>query len=194
MNLNRRDHMGMGVSILTGVIIVCFLSLLLIRPHAHAQEISKSNTGAEAKVRSIKVSLELERDVLLDTTPERIEIAPPQASETTPGAAGKAVTVIALGPVLGSMDSPDVKTDVACTRKGIRLTATVTRSADYHGGVRQNVLWRPKIEVVVVLRQPEVSFEAIWRMRLTTGAELDHAQTPPYPDRKYPITVTAMVR
>lgn len=126
----------------------------------------------------IDISAEPEREVLLDATPEKpaIEIVPAPPSSTTPGAAKKTVTVIALGPVLGSMDSPKVETSLACTAKGIVLTATITRSADYHGAVLKNVLWRPKIEIVVVFRQPEIIFATTWRMRLTTGAEVDHAQ------------------
>jgi hypothetical protein len=194
MNRDRRDHMKMDVSIVTGVIIVRILGLLAIRVDAHAQEITKSDACAEVEVRSIKVSFELERDVLLATTPAKIEIAPRQISETTPGAARREVTVIVLGPVLGSMDSHDVKTDLSCTGKKLVLMATITRSADYHGAVLANIIWRPRIQIVLVLRRPEVSFKAIWRMCLTTGAELDHAQTSPYPDQKYPIALTKAIR
>jgi len=181
------------VPVFAGVAIVCLLGLLLSLPHA--QEMNKTNTCAEVEVQSVKVSPELEIGILHDPTPAKIETIPAEALETTPSASGKAVTVIALGPVLGSMDSPGIKTDLACTAKGVVLTATITRSANYHGAVRQNQNWRPRIEMALALRQAEVTFEVIWRMRLTTGAELDHAQTPPsYPDQQYPITVTAMVR
>lgn len=192
MNLGRLYHLIRSVTGLTGVAIVC--SLGLSGTLANAQEIVKTCAGAE--VRLINISAETEREILLDATPEKpaIEIVPAPPSSTTPGAAGKVVTVIALGPALGSMDSRTVETDLACTAKGVVLTATITRSADYHGAAAKNVRWRPKIEIVVIPRQPEVIFEATWRMRLTTGAELDHAQTPPYPDQKYPITVTTTVR
>src|SRR5437879_7547337 len=117
MKLDRRYHMIIGLSVFTGAITVCFLGLLLTLPHA--QEISKTKTCAGGEVRSIKVSPELERGVLLDTTPAKIETIPAEASETTPSTAGKAATVIALGPVLGSMDSHKVETDLACTTKGV---------------------------------------------------------------------------
>ncbi len=189
MNLDRLYHLIRSVAGLTVVSIVCSLGLSVT--YANAQEIMKTCAGMEARL--INISAEFVKKVLLDTRPE-IAIIPTPPSSTTPGAAGKAVTVIALGPVLGSMDSPTVETDLACTAKGVVLTATITRSADYHGAAAKNVLWRPKIEIAVVLRQPEGIFEATWRMRLTTGAEMDHARTPSYPDQKYPITVTTTVR
>jgi hypothetical protein len=167
--------------------------LLIRRSHQatlpHSQEMKEANKCVGAEVRSIKGLPELVIGVLHDPTPAKIEAIPVEASETTPSASGKAVTVIALGPVLGSMDSPEIKTDLACTAKGLVLTAIITRSANYNGGVRQNQNWRPRIEMALYLRQPEVLFKAIWKMRLTTGVELDHAQTPPsYPDQQYPIT------
>lgn len=171
--------------------IVC--SLGLSGTHANAQAIMK--TCAAASVQSISLSAEPERDVLLDSTPEKPTlkiISAPQP--TTLGSAAKAVRIIALGPVLGSMDSSKVETDIECTAKGVVFTSTITRSADYHGAVLANINWHPKIEITVVLRQPVVIFETIWRMRLTTGTELDHAQTPSYPDQKYPITVTTTIR
>lgn len=192
MNLDRLYHSIRSVAGFTGVAIVC--SLCLPGTRANAQEIMKACAGME--VRSIDISAEPDRKVLLDATPEKpaIQIVPAPPSSTTPGASEKVVTVIALGPVLGSMDSPKVETCLACTAKGVVLTATITRSADYHGAVLANIIWRPKIEIAVALRQPEIILATTWRMRLTTGAELAHAQTPPYPDQKYPITVTATVR
>ena len=126
--------------------------------------------------------------------PGKIKIAPPPTSETTPSAEGKAVMVIVPGPVLGSMDSHEIKTDLACTANGLVLTATITRSADYHGAVIKNVDWRPRIEMTVILRKPEVMLEAIWKMRLTNGDWVAHTQTPGYPEQTYPITMTATVR
>jgi hypothetical protein len=102
--------------------------------------------------------------------------------------------ITAVGPVLGSMDSKNVKTDLACTPKGFVVTATLTRSADYHAASAKNVLWRPRINAEVILQEQEVTFKVTWRMRLTTGEELDHAQTLPYPDTKYPLTVMETIR
>jgi hypothetical protein len=104
-----------------------------------------------------------------------------------PTVTAKPVKIVVLGPVLGSMDSTDVKTHLVCTTKGFALTATITRSADYHGATAKNVIWRPRIEIAVVLGEPEVIFRATWKLRLTTGSELDHGQTGSYPEQTYPV-------
>jgi hypothetical protein len=156
-----------------------------------AQENTTTCGGAE--VRSIVVSADVQRTVSRDARPANIEIVPAQASAAMLGVAEKAITVIAYGPVLGSMDSRKLKTDLVCTANGFVLTATITRSANFNGAALQNVNWYPRITIAVVLHEPEVVFQTTWRMRLTTSAELDHAQTPPYPDQRYPITLTKMI-
>jgi hypothetical protein len=70
---------------------------------AYAQETFKTCAGLE--VRSIRVSVERDGDVLRDAMPAKIEITP-DIFPIVPNSAGKAVTVTALGPILGSMDSP----------------------------------------------------------------------------------------
>jgi hypothetical protein len=104
------------------------------------------------------------------------------------------VTITAYGPILGSMDSPIVNTDPVCAQKGIFVRSVITRSANYNGAAAQNVIWRPIISMTLVLRRREIELQTEWRMRLTTGAELDHAETPAYPELKYPITVTKTIR
>jgi hypothetical protein len=176
------------------VAIVC--SLLSLAAPANAQ-ITKTCAGVE--VRSIEVSADEDRKALPDATPADIKILPAQVMATTPGAPDKTVTVIALGPGLGSMDSEKVKTDLACTDKGLILTATITRFANYPEATLGTTLkarypWRPRITIVFALRQPEIVLQITWRMRLTTGAELGHAKAPTYPEQEYPITVTKTVR
>jgi hypothetical protein len=174
----------------TAVAILCAMCLF----DAVADAQGNVETCAGVEVRSIGISAEFERKVLLDAMPARIDIVSLQPSTLKSTAAGKAITVIALGPVLGSMDSPDVKTNLGCTAKGFVLTATLTRSANYTGAAAKNVLWRPRISIAAVLRQPEGTVEATWRMRLTTGREINHARTPPYTEQEYPITVTKTIR
>lgn len=169
--------------------VLCFVGALLTGL-ASAQE-SKVCPGAE--IQSINVSAEIEKKAPLDTRPETIEIAPGYASNPNSRPAEGTVTAVALGPVLGSMDSPKVKTEVTCTANGFLLTATITRSADFHGAALQNVDWRPRATITVLLRQPEIAIETTWKVRLTTGVELHHAQTPPYPERTFPIKVTKVV-
>lgn len=187
--MNPDRHYQAGASKFTRAIIVCFLSLLL--PLGHAQESVKQ--CANANVRLIRISVD-GREPFPDTTPQIIEAIPAQASETTSNVAGKAVTLVAVGPVLGSMDSREIETGLECTTNGFTLTATITRSADYHGAVQKSVLWRPRIELAVVFKKPEVIANVIWKARLTTGADLNHVETPPYPDQKYPITVMETLR
>jgi hypothetical protein len=141
---------------------------------------------AQVDGQSISVSTELDRgdSFLPDPSPKIIQ------------APGKAGTLLALGPPLGPMDSPKLETALSCTAKGIVLNFTVTRSANFRGATLQNVVWRPVIRIQVVVRRAEAVVRAVWRMRLTTGAEVDHAQSPaaPYPDEKYPIAVSKVVR
>lgn len=168
--------------VISGMAIVAVFALLT--PSSHAQEIVKSCAGVE--VRSLRVSAEVATKVLLDGKAKVTEAAPDKAA--------KAVTLIAYGPVLGSMDSPNVEAELACTTKGFVLTAIITRSANYNGAVLQNVNWRPTVSLAVALLRPEVVVQTIWRMRLTTGSEVDHAQTPPYAGQKYPIRITKTIR
>lgn len=141
---------------------------------------------ARVDVQSISVSTELDRgdSFLPDPSPKIIQVP------------GKAGTLLALGPPLGSMDSPELETDLSCTAKGIVLNFTVTRSANFRGATLQNVVWRPAIRIQVVVRRAEAIVRAVWRMRLTTGAEVDHAQSPaaPYADETYPVAVSKVVR
>jgi hypothetical protein len=167
------------------------LSQTLLAPAANAEPLKRCD-GAE--VHSIDVSVDLEVKVSLDAAQGAIEILPAQVSEPGRSAANKTVTVIALGPVLGSMDAHEVKTDLACTPKGIVLTASLTRSANYNRTTAKNILRNPRISIEVVLLKPEVVLETVWRMQLTTGVEVDHARTPPFPEQKYPIRVTRIVR
>ncbi len=151
-----------------------------------ADEIVKTCTGLE--VRSIDVKTPAVHDT--NNSAPAIEVVPQQPSSAL-GGARKAVTVIAVGPVLDVTASPTLETDIACTPKGFALTTTITRTAV---AVLANVLWRPRITMTVVLHRPEVIFESTWKMRLPTGAEPDQVQTPPYSDQKYPITVAKTIR
>lgn len=180
-----------NVSVLTGVAIIFCLGLA--GAGANAQE--SMVTCASAKVQLTNISEESDREVILEAAekPALVIVSAPPSS-TPPGTPEKTVSVIALGPVLGSMDSHKLETNFTCTTNGVALTTTITRSADYHGAVQKNVLWRPKLQILIVPRGPEVIFEAIWKMRLTTGAELNHTRMPPYPEQNYPITVTTTVR
>jgi hypothetical protein len=160
-------------------------SLGLLTTPVKAQEVIKRCAGVE--VHSIHVSYELARNTPLNEKSKTIEISPPVAGS-------KDVTIVARGPILGSMDSTTIKTEFSCTGTGFILAATISRSEYYNGVVAQNQIWLPKISMVVTPRAPEVVFEAVWKMGLTNGKEVDRARTPPYPDQKYPIAVTKTLR
>jgi hypothetical protein len=133
------------------------------------------------EVRSLAVSTE-RAGTSRDIKPEAIEESPVSGGETT-------TQVTVLGPPLGSMDSPAIKTRIACSPSGFVLTATIIRSAAFNGSVLQNALWQPRIQLIVRLRQRHVPFRTVWRMRTTDGVELTFAQTPPLRGRRFPIVL-----
>jgi hypothetical protein len=165
-----------------GLVLACFLAVAA--PFSRGQEVVKACPGLE--VRSVNVSPQILKDTSRKTQQETIETRV-SSTET------KKITIVAKGPVLGSMDSEKLDTDLTCSSDGLMLTATITRSASYHGDVLQNVLWFPRITIVVGSLQPEIALQMVWKMRLTNGKEVDRARTPPYPEKKYPITVTKTI-
>lgn len=142
------------------------------------------------EVRSIRVLEEkLDDDVRRDRAPDTAQLS------IVPAGAGShaTVTIVAVGPALGSMDVKDVETTRRCDANGVVVTATTTRSADYAGGIQKNVLWRPRLEIVLVPRPAGTVLTTTWKMRLTTGAEVTRTRMPPYPEVSYPITVTTRI-
>lgn len=158
--------------------IGCLIGLM---PVAATSAQEKAATCSSPEPPSVKVAVESAMTLGRAKTVPSID-AP------APGSAGQ-ITVIARGPILGSMDSEDVSTYLACTHAGFVLTATIVRSAQYRGAVRQNVPWRPVITVVLRPLPGELSFESIWRMKLTNGKTVDRAQTPSHPEQRYPFSV-----
>ena len=157
---------------------------------AAAEDVMKTCNGVDIRV--VHVGSEIPKGLQqLDARPRLVVAAP----ASTPEDQGERVTTItAFGPMLGSMDSGDVNVSVACSATGFALTALITRSEDYNGAVLANILWRPKITLRVVRPRPEMTMDAVWTMRSTSGAQLARARTPPYLELKYPFTVTAMFR
>ncbi|HSS19661.1 MAG TPA: hypothetical protein VLL54_06275 [Pyrinomonadaceae bacterium] len=155
-------------------------------PSVEAESTKGPKTCAQVEVSSLDITTEYPRpDMPFNAAP---------STTVTPEANSKEVMIVALGPALGSMDSFKLKTQLTCTAKGFAVAATVIRSADYQGGVVKNVLWRPRIKIAAKLREPEATFEMTWKMRLTSGLEVEHADTPPYASQKYPITLSNVIR
>ncbi|HLW79889.1 MAG TPA: hypothetical protein VKU44_09860 [Terriglobia bacterium] len=86
-----------------------------------------------------------------------------------------------------------MKTRSACDAKGVVVTATTTRSAEYIGAVLKNVLWRPRLEIVLASRPAGTDLTTTWKMRLTTGDEVKHTRMPPYPEMNYPVSLTTRI-
>jgi hypothetical protein len=177
--------------VLSSITVLAAVACCLFLTPADAQTI-KMCAGAE--VRAMELSTDNDITVARRDAPSAaIEVLPASipatATEVVP------VTVIALGPALSSMDSRKVETEVTCTDKGLVLTATITHDDGVLGYfLPQNILWHPRFKIVIMLHQPQVIFQMIWKMRLPTGTELNHTQTPSYPEQKYPIAMTATLR
>jgi hypothetical protein len=138
---------------------------------ANAQQILKRCAGVD--VRSVHSEAEFNLDPKTPLDPRlTIETASPEA-------AGQVVTVIARGPVLGSLDRPR-KTESSCTANGLLLTTIIIRSAKSSSGTKSQgtFFYRSKIEVEM-LPHCEIVVQIIWRMQLDTGPELHHAQISP---------------
>lgn len=165
--------------------IVCFLCDLNIT--VNAQEGVKTCAGVEIK--SINVATETGRDWPASTKAE-IEVDP--QTSIAPDGNTRELKVIVYGPILGSaMNSPEVKTDLACSPGGVTLGVTIEHYGD--GDTFKNALWRPKITLGLTLSE-DVVFQTVWKMRRPDGTEVDRSQTAPYPEQEYPITVTKMLR
>lgn len=175
-------HVDTSRALKIGLVFACFLAPLA--PPAKAQKTIETCPNVE--VRSVNVSADVAKGSFFDTKPERIETT---ALDNT----GKQVTLVAIGPILGSMDSRNVETELSCTAIGVVLVATVSRSEQYSESVLRNQLWRPQVRMVITLGTAKAIFQATWKMRLTNGKMVDSARTAPYPGKKYPITVTKIM-
>jgi hypothetical protein len=163
--------------------IGCVLVLAATAPANGQERIPKC---PNLEVLSIDFKPESGRDFAVNFAPA-VKVLDSRAGERT-------LTVLAYGPILGSMDSSNVNTNISCTKEGFELTATIIRSVNYHGDVMQNVLWRPVVTLRVRCDSPKVVFESIWKMELSDGKRVDRARTPPYPEQQYPITVPKTLR
>ncbi len=143
----------------------------------------KTCTGLEVK------SIALSKLPETKSKPEKAKILLPQSATKT-SSTNKTLNVVAIGPVLGSMDSSEFRTDLDCTSQGFVLTTTITRSDNFNGAVMQNINWHPRIEATIELHQPEIVVETKWSMVSSTGALIVNAKTPPFSEEeKYPIIV-----
>jgi len=165
---------------------VVALLLLSLAANGSGSVLDKRCSGVI--VRSIAVSNDTETAILAERTS-----APPRVRISVTSDHHGAATIVAVGPVLGLMDSREIATDVSCSDDGVVLTATLTRSAEYTDSIKKNVLWRPRLSVRID-RKRRVVIRTVWRMRVTTGAEVTRSRMSPYPEQRYPMIVTRILR
>src|ERR1700682_6140220 len=134
------------------MVVAIVLPLGLFANLSNAQESIKTCVALD--VRAIEVLAESGGQSPFQSKSESVFLppGPVPAIDIVPAQRGKEnttsdVMMIVRGPVLGSMDSQKVETNLLCTAKGVLLTATITRSADYNGAVLKNAPWRPQVDI-----------------------------------------------
>lgn len=169
------DVKSLKVSAATAALLVAAAAFAQAQPANGAAPVKACDTGTV-----------LTLDVSADTNSALTGAAPEiRVSPEKPGM----VRVVAYGPILGSMDSRDLKPRVECNSSGFTVATALTRSANYDGTAAKNVLWRPRIELEISQARGHALVEARWTMRLSTGGDVKHARTPPYPEQTYPVSV-----
>lgn len=155
-----------------------------------------------ATVEVLKVttsSIEIDRKTPPNPSFATPQIIPSQMVPRPSPHARQPMTVFALGPVLGSRDSDKIDVKSGCTQSGFYFSATVLRAASYPEAtlgttVQAKYPWRPKITITIIPYQSEITARMVWSMRLTTGIEVLHTQTPPFPEQRFPIVVSTTLR
>ena len=109
-------------------------------------------------------------------------------------ASSSGVTLRATGPILGSMDFREVETSLACTPEGVEWTAFVKRTAEFIGAVQKNILWRPRVDLVVTGQRGGEVVKTTWKIRTTAGIELERAGTPPFGEQELPLSIALVLK
>lgn len=112
------------------------------------------------------------------------------AIEVSPGPSVGTRRVTLVGPVFGSMDSPHFKTSLTCVGHGVVVTQTIIRSADFHGAMLKNDLWRPITTLDVTLKSQRAELTAEWEVRLSDGKPFDAAHAAYWEHYSFPVVVT----
>lgn len=127
-------------------------------------------------------------------SPDRVEVQALNPSPATPRMPGDSQMVVAIGPLLGSMDSPDVKTNVACSADGdVTISAMISRSHNFTGSVTRSISWRPKLTFAVSPIKPSTRVSVVWTMSLDSGSPVHITVTPPFDLQVYPITASTLI-
>jgi hypothetical protein len=89
----------------------------------------------------------------------------------------------AFGPILTTLDSNEIRTDVSCLENGFAVTAMISH---VESPVLKNPSWRPRIRIIAVRMNKNTKVQIKWRM-VEDGAELD--RVPSEPVVKLPLVV-----
>jgi hypothetical protein len=165
-----------------------FIALFMLTSH-HMLATEAMKQCPSAVVSSLMLLHDPESVILKENASNRA----PRPRVTIVRHSDTASTLLAIGPVLGSMDSRDVIIDLACTDDGVTLTATIVRSDAYSGALHKNVLWRPRITAEIKPRR-HLLLRVKWCMQRTNGETVAQAATPPYSLQRYPIVLSKVLR
>jgi hypothetical protein len=155
------------------------ISLLAVVSYAAVSRyiVSPSNACESSSAQILNISAKALFPTFTDTSNlTYIEVLP--ANATTYGVAEVAI----YGPLLGSMDTHDISTHLSCGENEVSLTATLTRSPQYDGSAKTNVIWRPEIELLV---HAPVKLDVRWLMYFTNGVEV--AKDVNVPSQTFPM-------
>jgi hypothetical protein len=172
----------MNLTIVLRSVCVGMLASMFASPVAAAEEIKTACHGLEARV--INASGMRSGDEA--NLPADIKVTSVDAPGRITAVPSKTLRVLLFGPVLGSMDSNDFPTGLTCTDSGIIITMTIEHWGD---AATKNILWRPRVELELILHQTKVVLEGKWVMRSRTGALVAKASGWGGPEEKFPLTI-----
>jgi hypothetical protein len=170
--------------VIVGIAVIGLVCLCLSGLFAVEQPSTKG--CAVADVRSVKVTSDIETKAPAGAPPAEMISVPPKEPTTS------MMTVVALGPVLSPAESMDIKSEFRCNPSGVELVATI-KHTDYPAESLGTVTypWRPKVTLVLSVRQPQVRVQVTWKLLSPAGKELTHL--PSNPRQTFPMSFSKMV-
>jgi hypothetical protein len=96
------------------------------------------------------------------------------------------MTALALGPVLGTMDSTDLEFQYACTPNSLEIVVTIRRSSEQSDSLKFGV-WRPKIALKLADPKSGRFLYVTWKMQTPDGHQIVHGDLPTGLRQTYPI-------
>ncbi len=148
---------------------------------AAAEMIHLKDCSAAAE---IAVSVVYKEQQAIDTN-----VRPSLLKEAAPAMANS-VHLLAVGPVLGSMDGRAIAFTADCSSGNVHVSATVVRASGYVGAVLKFAMWRPlvRLDFPGVAKYPKMSLT--WRMVSDAGEIIPEGDLPTGVKQHYPFTLT----